>query len=157
MQINLLFNEDEWGQASLRGAIPVVEPCYALIYAQYKGDVWWAKSANAVSELSYTASYHHVHNGEHRQVIVNCGITLQDFVMPSGYDPSQSCIVDITLLTPITLYACREHELGILLIPKSATKTMRNKIWKLKESCMNDALLPFTGALSHGRTGHRTK
>ena len=115
MQINLLFNKDEWGRASLTGTIAVSEPCHTLIYATYKGDVWWAKSANALSEISYSALYHHVHDGEKRQVIVNCGVTLQNFVMPSGYDPLHSCVVDITLLTPNTLYACREHELGIIL------------------------------------------
>jgi hypothetical protein len=157
MQINLLFNKDEWGRASLTGTIAVSEPCHTLIYAAYKSDVWWAKSANALSEISYSALYHHVHDGEKRQVIVNCGVTLQNFVMPSGYDPLHSCVVDITLLTPNTLYACREHELGIILLPKSATKSMRNKIWKLKDAFMTDALLPFTDELSHGRTGHRTK
>jgi hypothetical protein len=155
MKITLSFSEDEWGRASLTGAIPTEEPCHALIYSFYKGNCWWAKSSNAMSELEYSAFYHHVYNCEQRQVIVNCGNIIQDCVIPKGYDPTHSQVADIQPLIPSVIYSCREHELGIILIPKRGTKSLRNKIWRLKESFMNDSMLPFIDALSHGRQGHR--
>lgn len=153
MQITLSFKEDEWGRASLTGTLPVNEPFHTLIYAKYMGDYWWSKSANAMGSIKYSVLYHHVHDREKRQVLVSCDSVIDHCVIPKGYDPSSSQTAKVLPLIPNVIYQFREHELGIILIPKSGTKSMRNKIWRIKESFINDSLNPFIDALTHGRKG----
>ncbi len=155
MHIELSCTVDDWGQASLAGTITASEPCHALTFATFKSDIWWAKSSLATIDIAYTAFYHHVRDDHKRQVLVTCGSSSIDkCIISRGYDPIHSCIAEITPLVPSTVYSCREHDLGIILIPKSATSSMRNKIWRIKESVITKELAPFKNALAHGRRGH---
>ena len=153
MQITLTYKEDEWNRASLTGTFPVNEPFHSLIYAKYVSECWWSKSANAMDQLDYSVLYHHVYDGEKRQVLVRCNSFIDHCVIPKGYDPSTTQTVEMLPLIPCVLYKYREHELGIILIPKSGTKSLRNKIWRIKEAFLNDSLTPFIDALSRGRKG----
>jgi hypothetical protein len=155
MDIALGFSADEWGRASLAGGFASDEPCHILTYATFGDDVWWAKTSVATVEHFFWAQYHHVRNPEGRQVIVMCGgSVVEHCVIPMGHDPTHSQEATIAPLTPCILYACGTHELGLIMIPKTARKTLRRGIWRLKEAFLTTALMPFADALSHGRTGH---
>jgi len=158
MQIALSYTTDNWGQASLAGTLAASEPSHILAYTIFKNDVWWAKSTLAINDIVLTAFYHHVREMDKRQVLVTFGSSSIDHcVIPKGYDPTHSYTVEITPLVPSPIYSCREHVLGIILIPKNATRSLRNKIWRIKESFITDELIPFTNALAHGRRGHSTQ
>ncbi len=155
MIINLTFAMDEWMRAALSATFQAPEPAHLLAFVEHGPDLWWAKSPVARTDLAYSALYHHVrHEHAQRQVIVSCGATIQDCVIPEGFDPGGPLEVQLEPLLPCTLYARHAHRLGLILVPKSATKSMRNRIWRLKSAFLSPALAPFAEALAHGRSGH---
>jgi hypothetical protein len=155
IDIALAFSADEWGRASLAAEFASDGPCHVLTYATFDDDVWWAKTPVATDEHAFSALYQHVRNPEGRQVIVWCGHSVVEHcIVPKGHEPAHSQEATIAPFTPSILYGCGTHELGLIIIPKTATKTLRNRIWRLKEAFLTTALIPFADALSHGRTGH---
>ncbi len=154
MNIMLAFARDAWGRASLSAALHTDEPSRVMTFAEFGDNIWWAKSPFATTDHTYSVLYHHVDNAEQRQVIVTCGSIIQDCVIPKGFDPSASQEAMIEPLTPSIIYSHGIHRLGIIVLPKTTTRSMRNRIWKLKDDFYSCALMPYADALSHGRTGH---
>ena len=155
MKINLTFTVDAWKRVTVSAVFTWSEPAHLLAFIEHGPDMWWAKSPVAKTELTYSAHYHHVrHQQGQRQVIVSCGATIQDCVIPEGFDPGAPAEIQIEPLRPSTLYAQHPHRLGLILVPKSATKSLRNRIWRLKPALLSPALAPFAEALARGRSGH---
>ena len=158
MKIALDFNKDEWGRSSLTTIIHTNEPSRILTFARFGEDVWWAKSPLASTDHPYSVLYHHVHDATKRQVIVTCGSVIQECVSPIGFDPQGPTTATLELSTPAIIFEHGEHALGIIVIPKTETKTMRNRIWRIKDLGRIKSQTLFDDTLTHGRTGHfRTK
>ncbi len=153
MKIDFAFSQDEWGRARLSADLLTEEPVRVLAYATFQDKMWWAKSGKATTEQHYSALYHHVRSEPSRQVIVNCGSIIQDCAIPSGLDPCAGASIELIPMVPCTLYQCGPHSLGILLVPQSATKSMRNGIWRLRSDRYSAELEPYREPLSHGRIG----
>ena len=158
MTTTVTFDRDSYGRAMLTARIQSHEPSHVLAFAEYDDTVWWTKSPVATTEHGYSALYHHVYRqNEQRQVIVTCGGIIQDCVIPTGYDPSESQVLTIEPMIPATIYLHGTHRLGLILLPKDVTKSMRNRIWRLKPEWNSPELKRFAEALSHGRCGTISK
>lgn len=157
MNIELSFATDSYGRASLTTTFLNKEHSHVLTFVKYGDELWWGKSPVAKEECEYSAFYHHVHDLQKRQVIVTCGSIIQECVIPSGYDPTGSCQAVVEPFVPSIIYSKGVHSLGLILFPKSATKTMRNRIWKLKEAFFKPELMSYVEALSLGRIGYSNK
>ena len=155
MKINLTITVDAWKRVTLSAVFTWPEPAHLLALIEHGPDLWWAKSPAAKTDLTYSAHYHHVrHQHGQRQVIVSCGTTIQDCIIPEGFDPGTPGAVHLEPLLPCTLYAQFPHQLGLILVPKNTTKSLRNRIWRLKSAFQSPDLAPFAKALAQGRSGH---
>ena len=154
MNIALNFQKDEWGRSSLSTVIHTDDLSRILTFARFGNDIWWAKSPLASTDHAYSVQYHHVHDATKRQVIVTCGSVIQNCVIPTGYDPESPITAVIEMSTPSTIYQSGLHSLGVIIIPKADTSTLRNRIWRIKASVDRHKLILFSDALAHGRTGH---
>ncbi|HMP75755.1 MAG TPA: hypothetical protein PKE12_05595 [Kiritimatiellia bacterium] len=125
-----------------------------MSFARFGEEFWWAKSPLASTEHPYSVLYHHVNDATKRQVIVTCGSVIQECVIPVGFDPQGPTTAAFELSTPSIIYEHGGHALGIIVIPKTETKTMRNRIWKIKDLARIKGQTLFDDALTHGRAGH---
>jgi len=155
VNVTLKLSEDEWGRKSLATEFAFEVPTKLLLYARFKNDLWWVKSSEWETRHQWAAQYHHLRDGT-RQVIITSGAVLQNCIIPAGFDPETECQAEVEILKPSWLYRCGEHAVGIVAVPSGTAESLRNGIWRLKPTHMNESLTPFDEALSYSRSGHAT-
>ena len=153
MNVALELSKDEYGRSSLCATLHFEVPVKILTYAWMEREIWWTKSSMWSTNYNWNAQYHHLRDGT-RQVIVTCASILQNCVIPAGFDPDASSLAEVEMLKPSVLYQKGEHGLGLVVVPEGAATSMRNGIWRLKQTHMNPSLQPLSQALMFTRAGH---
>jgi hypothetical protein len=152
VDVVLALSEDNHGRRSLSTDLVFDRPAKILNYVWRGTDMWWVKSPEWSTHYHWAVQYHHLRDGS-RQVIVNCGAVLQHCIASAAVDPDCGCESAVDWLRPSVLYRKGQHGVGLVAVPDGAAEALRNGIWRLKSSHVNEALAKFSSALAQGRGG----